>query len=189
MSKPSSLKFSAVQHSISAENVTLHASELHGMISGMICAGYPYEQQDYIALVNDMFNNGAGFPASVKNLIDEVYGKVWQQLMDDSFGFQPLIPEDDEALEDRSIALSLWVQGFNLGFGIVQKQTSTYSEEVQEVLRDFAEIANLSTEVDEDEENEMALFEIQEYVKVSALMIFSELGLLPEDKPKNETLH
>lgn len=189
MSQPNKLDFSSIQNQISNQESPLHASELHGVITGLICAGFQYERDDYHAIVNDMFNNGSPLSKESRTAVGALYASVWQFLLDDSYSFQPLLPDDDEAIDDRSHALSMWVQGFNLGFGIVQNKNAVVSDDVQEVLKDFSEIANLSTEVDEDEENEQALFEIQEYVKVSALMIFAELGNLPEDKPSNETLH
>ena len=60
------------------------------------------------------------------------------------------------------------------------------------MITDFAEIANLSDEMEEDEESEQAYFEISEYVRISALLCFSELGTLPNkpgDKDTNTTIH
>ena len=62
------------------------------------------------------------------------------------------------------------------------------SDDVKEVLTDFGEIANLSDEIDDDEATEQAYYEIAEYVKVSVLLCFSELGVPPETKDQ-ETVH
>ena len=70
-------------------------------------------------------------------------------------------------------------QGFNLGFGLQQKDSPVVSDEVKEVLTDFGEIANLSDEMEEDEDTEQAYFEIAEYVRISALLCFSELATPP----------
>ena len=63
------------------------------------------------------------------------------------------------------------------------------SEDVQEVLNDFVDIANLSDEMEEDEDTEQAYYEIAEYVRISALLCFTELGVPPENTSKEETLH
>ncbi len=64
---------------------------------------------------------------------------------------------------------------------------------MKEVITDFAEIANLSDEMEEDESTEQAYFEINEYVRISALLCFSELATLPTksggDNPANSTIH
>jgi len=189
MTEQSSLDFASVQAIITAENVEAHASEIHGVLTGLICAGYAFEGTDYIGMVNDMLNNGEGLPKKVKMVTSAIFEQLWQDILDDSYSFQLMLPDDDDSIIERGNALGIWVQGFNLGFGLQKNKTTTLSEDVTEVLNDFVEIANLSDEMEEDEDTEQAFFEISEYVRISALLCFSELGVLPEENDKPETLH
>lgn len=189
MKEETTLDFASVQAILSTENVTAHASELHGVISGLICAGYAHESSDYIAMINDMFNNGEGLPAKVKSMVKLMFADVWQNILDDTYSYQIMLPDDDDSIAERSNALGVWVQGFNLGFGLQQKTTANLSDDVKEVINDFSEIANLSDEVEEDEATEQAYFEIAEYARISALLCFSELGVPPETKNADQTLH
>ena len=118
-----------------------------------------------------------------------MFSDIWKNILDDSYGFQLMLPDDDDSIVERGHALSVWVQGFNLGFGLHQKDKAIVSGDVKEVLSDFAEIANLSDEMDEDEDNEQAYFEIAEYVRISALLCFTELGVPPETKNQQDKLH
>ena len=43
--------------------------------------------------------------------------------------------------------------------------------------------------MEEDEDTEQAFFEISEYVRISALLCFTELGTSPEVKEEPKTLH
>ena len=183
------LDFASVQAIITTESVPVHASELHGVLTGLICAGFPYESHDYLAMITDLFNNGEALPTKVKSIVKLVFSDIWTNILDDSFSFQLMLPDDDDSIVERGHALSVWVQGFNLGFGLHQKDTAIVSEDVKEVLSDFAEIANLSDDMDEDEDNEQAYFEIAEYVRISSLLCFTELGVPPETKSSKETLH
>jgi uncharacterized protein YgfB (UPF0149 family) len=70
-----------------------------------------------------------------------------------------------------------------------KKNNAVYSADVKEVLTDFADIANLSDEIEEDETTEQAYFEISEYVRISSLLCFTELGTPPESKGDSETVH
>lgn len=189
MSNSSSISFADAQATITTNEVIAHAAEIHGMLTGLICAGFAFESHDYLALVNDCFNNNEMMPMPVKSLVKDLYSGIWQGLSDDAFGFQPLLPDDDDSIVERTAGLAAWVQGFNLGFGLQHKDSPVSSEEAKEVLADFAEIANLSDDVDEDEDCEQAYFEIAEYVRISSLLIFSELGTLPEQKTESKTLH
>jgi len=183
------LDFASVQALLTSESVEIHAAEVHGIMTGLVSAGYIFEDSDYIIVLNDMLNNGEGFPASVKSMFKEMFSELWKNILDDSYSFQIMLPDDDETIMERANGLGHWVQGFNLGFGLQQKNTSKLSEDVQEVLTDFGDIANLSDEMEEDEDTEQAFYEIAEYVRISALLCFTELGVPPESTNKEQTLH
>ena len=189
MADSSSLDFSSAQAILTSESVEAHAAEIHGVLTGLISAGFEFESSDYIAMVNDMLNNAEGLPTKVKSLIKDIYSDIWQQILDESYSFQLMLPDDDDSIVERGHALGKWVEGFNLGFGLQQTKNTTFSDDVKEVLTDFAEIANLSDEMEEDEDTEQAYFEIAEYVRISALLCFTELGTPPASKDEQATLH
>ncbi|GAA6206365.1 MULTISPECIES: UPF0149 family protein [Thalassotalea] len=189
MSENNEVDFATVQALITTQDVKIHGSELHGVLTGLICAGYSFEDQDYLTMINDMFNNGETLPNKLQVTVKLLFSQVWQNILDDSYSFTLLLPDDEDSLVERAHALGAWVQGFNLGFGLQQKSSAVYSEDVKEVLTDFADIANLSDEIEEDETTEQAYFEISEYVRISALLCFTELGTPPESKEASETVH
>ena len=192
-SSSNKLDFASAQAVITTENIKAHASEFHGVLSGLICAGFSFEDQTYLAMLNDLFNNGEGLPTNVKSTVKQMFSELWSDILDDSYTFQLMLPDDDDSLVERGHALGAWVQGFNLGFGLQQKDSPVTSAEVKEVLTDFAEIANISDDMEEDEDSEQAYFEISEYVRISALLCFSELGTLPtktgSNGKNNNTIH
>ena len=189
MAQNNLLSFAQVQAALGGDNLAAHASEIHGLLTGIISAGFAFEDESYLTLLNDFFNNGEGLSKSLKDVIKTVYGEIWQSVLDDSFTFQMLLPDDDEAIVERGQALGLWVQGFNLGFGLQQKNKDAFSEDVKEIIKDFGDIANLSSELEEDEETEHAYFEIMEYVRISSLLCFAELGQKPKADDPAATIH
>ncbi len=186
------IDFASMQAILTSEDVKSHASELHGVLTGLVCAGFAFEDQGYIAMLNDLFHDSEHFPKAVKNAIKQLYSELWTSILDDSYSFNLLLPDDDDSMAERGHALSIWVQGFNLGFGLQQKDSPVVSADVKEVLTDFGEIANLSDEMEEDEDTEQAYFEICEYVRISALLCFSELATPPNQNKSDEerkTIH
>ncbi|WP_019026776.1 UPF0149 family protein [Colwellia piezophila] len=179
------IDFPSMQAILTSEGVECHASELHGVLTGLVCAGFEFEDQGYMTMLNDLFNEGDGFPGSVKTALKQMYSELWSSILDDNYSFNLLLPDDDDTMAERGHALSTWVQGFNFGFGLQQKDTPVVSDDVKEVLTDFAEIANLSDEMEEDEDTEQAYFEIGEYVRISALLCFSELATPPNRESKS----
>ncbi len=184
------VSFADAQAVITAENIKAHASEVHGVLTGLVCAGFVFEDQGYLSMLDDLLDlspeQGDSFPKAVKALIKQMYSELWTDILDDTYTFQLMLPDDDDSLVERGHALGVWVQGFNLGFGLQQKDSPVTSSEVKEVLTDFAEIANLSDDMEEDEDTEQAFFEISEYVRISALLCFSELGSSPANSADND---
>jgi hypothetical protein len=180
------LDFASVQATLTSEGINSHASEIHGVLTGLICAGFEFEDRGYFSLLSDLFNSGDSIPGNVKKLLEPLYSQLWASILDDNYSFNLLLPDDDDTIAERGHALSMWVQGFNLGFGLQQKDTPVVSDEVKEVLTDFVEIANLSDEMDEDEDTEQAYFEIAEYVRISALLCFSELATPPNSQSSDD---
>ena len=77
-----------------------------------------------------------------------------------------------------------------LGFGLEQNDLTKCSEDVKEALEDFAEIARLEEDMLDNEESEKALYEVAEYVRISAMLCFNELGKSAEDQQSEpKTLH
>ena len=100
------------------------------------------------------------------------------------------LPDDAAPINERGQALLEWVQGFMLGFGLFQDDLTKCSPDVKEALEDFAEIARMDEEMAEGEEFEQALFEVVEYVRVSAMLCFNELGKSPEEQQSQpKTVH
>ena len=187
------IDFASAQAIITTENIKAHVSEIHGVLTGLVCAGFPFEEITYLSMLDDLFNQGEGLPDKVKATVKKMFSELWSGIIDGDYSFQLLLPDDDDTIVERGHALSVWVQGFNLGFGLQQKDSPVVSEEVKEVLNDFAEIANLSDEMEEDEATEQAYFEINEYVRISALICFSELATLPtksgDSSAESSTIH
>ncbi|SEL66963.1 hypothetical protein SAMN05216262_1178 [Colwellia chukchiensis] len=189
MADSNTLDFPSVQAILTSAGVEAHAAEIHGVLTGLIAAGFEFESSDYLAMINDLLNNAEGLPVAVKSIVKDAYSDIWQQILDESYSFQLLLPDDDDSIVERAHALGKWVQGFNLGFGLQQTKNTAFSDDVKEVLADFGEIANLSDDMDESEDTEQAYFEIAEYVRISALLCFTELGTPPKPQDGEATLH
>jgi uncharacterized protein YgfB (UPF0149 family) len=94
-----------------------------------------------------------------------------------------LLPEDDNQSNLRATALSHWVQGFLYGLGY-RGDEQDWPGDTQSILLDLTKIAQLDPQVD-DEDDEQALMEITEYVRVSVLLIHSEFN----QQSSSQTIH
>ncbi|MGY5450478.1 UPF0149 family protein [Agarivorans sp. MS3-6] len=163
-------------------------AEVHGLLSGMLAAGLPADG-DWLSQMNMLINDGQGLPVDLKKQLKPLMEATHSSMSDSLLGFQLMLPEDDVAVEERTEALAQWVQSFLVGFGVVQSDLSKLAEDVQELVKDFTEISQLSSDLEDDEEeNEQALFQVVEYVRIGAITIFAHQTASDSDQPP-ATLH
>ena len=104
-----------------------------------------------------------------------IAGAIETGLGDEDFGFQLLLPDEEQDINHRRVGLSDWCRGFLTGFGLTGRfQQSELSDEVQELLRDFSQISQVEDDMPEDDDNESDLIEITEYVRMGAIMTFTD---------------
>jgi uncharacterized protein YgfB (UPF0149 family) len=146
------------------------ASELHGGLCGWL-AGGGSDAPDWLArvLVDPDIE-----PVAPGDPLDRLREASVSQLEDREFGFELLLPDGEATLYERSGALFDWCRGFVGAFGLAAGATPPLSDEGQEALADLVRLAGAAPEEGGDEEDEDALAEIEEYVRVAVLLLHQE---------------
>ena len=72
------------------------------------------------------------------------------------------------------MSIALWCSGFLSGLGESGRQIDQEQGDAAEALGVIARIAAMTDEVPEGEDNEEDLTEIEEFVRVSTLLVFAE---------------
>ena len=173
---PSLPSLADVQDSIRALGLAVDASELHGSLSGWLAGGG---------------DNGPGWLAQVfadaavpaaDGTLEELRQATAAQIEDPAFGFTLLLPGQGAPLYERTGALFDWCRGFLGGFGLAAGAEPPLSDEGREAMADIAKLAAASAQEDGDEEDERALAEIQEFVRVAVLLIHGDCALGPRHR-------
>lgn len=183
--------YGAVGQLLNEQGIGLTAAEMHGLISGMLCGGE--NESRWQTLLHELTNEGLAFSKNLADALREMHGAIADALEDDGFLFQLYLPDDEtKTVFDRADALSGWVNHFLLGLGVTQPKLDKVTGETGEAIDDLRNIAQLGYDEDDDQEElEMSLEEIIEYVRVAALLCHDNFTrtqpLIPEaSKP---TLH
>lgn len=179
MATPPSLRIESLRLALAAAEIGQHPVEVHGALVGLICGGVDQQGDLWIKPLFDLMNDGQPLPAPLHQLVCELFQDSITRLVDFEFGFTPLLPEEEEPLSQRVEALSLWTQSFLTGIAIIQPKLNQASDEVREVIKDLAEIAQVEFDVVDDEESETAYVELLEFVRIAAIMCYSEFGPEP----------
>jgi uncharacterized protein YgfB (UPF0149 family) len=166
--------------------LTLSPAELHGLLCGQVAAGARFDPVTLFARIGELLDLEPFSRVLTRTGIMQLYLATLQQLQAPDFSFELVLPDDDQPLAGRADALGLWCSGFLSGFGLQERKGSQgLSIEGQETLRDLAQIVQITTAADaEAEEDENDLMEVQEYVRMAALLVFSECNE-PDGQPSD----
>lgn len=152
-------------------------SEAQGTICGMLSV-----QLDHIARQCDSlwFEQTDMLSADVKacqTSIQHLIQVTGQQLASDEMNLVLCLPDDASDIRSRMHALIEWCEGFLFGVGLAgSDSTKDLSAEPADALRDFMEITRMDADIaNAGEEDEQALAEVIEHVRIGAYMIFEDL--------------
>jgi uncharacterized protein YgfB (UPF0149 family) len=154
------------------------AAELHGALCGWIAGGGALGPDWPARVFAD-----PGLPAA-EGPLAALAEATAAQFDDRDFGFELLLPAADASLQERSGALFEWCRGFLGGFGLAAGAKPPLSEEGREALADLARLAAAQPQDDGDEEDEDALAEIEEFVRVAALLLHGDCVLGPAHRQR-----
>lgn len=172
------LDYDRLRESLAAIGAVVAVAELHGGVCGAICAGGAPAARRWLkdCLADEERAEAA---AAIADELEELVGASVKMFADHELQFEPLLPDDDAPLEEQVQALALWCQGFLGGVGATAKRESVQGDSLREILHDFAEISRAGLSEDEAAgkgQPDFALAELHEYVRVSAQLVFEELG-------------
>jgi uncharacterized protein YgfB (UPF0149 family) len=161
-----------------ALGLAVSSAELHGALCGWLSGGGENTGNWPAKVLAD-----DGLPAPEPGgPLDELRKASASQLDDRGFGFELLLPEVEDSLDDRATALFDWCRGFLGGFGLAAGARPPLSEEAEEALHDLARLAQAAPESSDDDEDEHALAEIEEFVRVAVLLLHGDCVLGPRHR-------
>lgn len=153
-------------------------AELHGALCGWLAAGGG-DSRSWPALVLA----DPGLPAPVDgDALDRLRSATSAQLADADFGFELLLPDEDEVVE-RAGAMFAWCRSFLGGFGLAV-DGKKLSDEGEEALGDIANLAAARVDDVDPEGDEESLAEIEEYLRMAVLLLHADCTMGPKHRQR-----
>ena len=181
------LDYTALEHALADIGAGMGASEAHGIICGVLC-GHDTDDTQWV----DEIIEGADpdiNPDSCSELLLAILESTREQLTSTDFGFEPMLPNEDELLGLRSTALGEWCSGFLFGLtfsGAVS--LDAMPDDSREVVEDLLKFASIRATNSDDDEEEAAFLELVEYIRVGVMLISEELYAMVHEST-SPTLH
>jgi uncharacterized protein YgfB (UPF0149 family) len=204
------MEFSEIDTVLERLGVIYAASEIHGVLCGLLCVKGYVTYDDWIVLLHeeqkiqpgwlkegandnkpeDLPPDGEEPAAGEWGLLQDLYDETIRQLNDDDYGFSLLLPDDEQPLRARTEALVEWCDGFLFGLGAGEiKNFAQLPDDVNEISHDLAEISRAYHEDETTEADEVAYAELVEYVRVGVLVIYEALQVTREARAGAKVLH
>tara|TARA_R110002095_G_scaffold90207_2_gene78688 strand:- start:3641 stop:4396 length:756 start_codon:yes stop_codon:yes gene_type:complete len=154
----------------------LHSpSELHGYLCGQLAAGARLSLESWFQAAQQQIGIEDAPSAALRASLSVLYQVTLAQLEQAGFDLQPLIPDEDSALAQRAETLGLWCHGFLCGYALANgRAADKLGDDARDGLQDLSQIAQIAVDEPDGEESESNFMEIHEYVRMVALLVFSE---------------
>ncbi len=162
-----------IEDAVRSQELGVGASELHGALCGWLAGG----GADSPRWLSQVLADDALAAPLAGSALDRLREASVAQIEDRDFGFELLVPEPDASLAERSSGLFDWCRGFLGGFGLAAGANPPLTEESGEALVDIAKLAAASPQDEGDEDDEAALIEIEEFVRVAALLLHGDCAM------------
>ena len=156
------------------EGAVCSPSELHGVLCAVNCVRNEQWLDTALRVLDVPLDDLSPALQTAMEALNEIVAKT---LKDDHYGLQLILPDDALPAKARSAALADWCHGFLHGFGSLGEVTAKrLDEDGAEALRDLAKITELDSHIEDDESNESDLYELQEYVRIVVISLYTQLN-------------
>lgn len=163
----------SIAQEVRKHGLAVEPSELHGALCGWLAGG---GQNDASWIARVMATPDIADEGSDSDL-GKLRAVTAAQLTGGDLELELLLADEEASLEARSGSLFAWCRGFLAGFGLAAGAEPPLSEDSNEALNDLARFAASAPQADGDSEDEQALVEIHEFVRVTALLLYSDCVL------------
>ena len=154
-------------------------SEAQGFALGLYVADVPEPLQLWQQELYSDFDPADVLAGECRAALDRMFADVFAADRGEPMQLLSLLlPQDIQVDSTRLGAVRDWCQGFLFGFGLGGESVAErLSEQSRGLLRDMAEMTRLDTQdAGNTPENQSALIEIEEYLRVGVMLVRDDLG-------------
>lgn len=174
--------YSESQQQASELGLGIDAAELHGALCGLLSGGGISGRATWLGQIAP----DSELPAPAQgSALDRLFEASRAQLAGYEMGLQLLMPGDEAQVSARAEALLSWCRGFLAGFGLSGRSLEALDPDAREAIQDIGHIAASQLDYTDPEEDDSALTEIIEYVRIAAQLLYENCVEAPPRSPRS----
>lgn len=161
----------ALAAALAGLSLGVQASELHGSLTGYLCAGGKATATDWL----ERLEIGVPDEATASHSTLRMLHAAALAQFEPASHVEPLLPAANAPLEQRAEALVEWCRGFLGGYGLAGALASAAPSAVaSDVLSDFGTIAGSHFDYDDEAEDARAFADVLEFVREATALLHRE---------------
>lgn len=189
------IRYDELEDALKRCGATWDAAQAHGLLSGKLAIAGADSGFSWLSQVLEGTDSSDALRNECEVMLSSVFESTYRQLSQRQSGFEPLLPDDEDATQIRAVALAHWCEGFLHGLvssdhGNALKQQLA-AEPLSEIIKDMLQITRaVAEDGSEGETDERAYIELVEYLRVAAQLTYEELVEFrpkPGDEGKPDT--
>ncbi len=171
------LEFTRLEEALSAVDFDYLPSELHGVITGLVCAGSVEVQAVWMGDLLGQLPDDDLLAREVRQMVGQLYSVTAEQIGHAEMLFMPFLPDESQPIADRAKSLSEWCEGYLYGLGVAGITERQLVGDAREALQDLTHFTRIDyADLESGEATEMAYVELQEFLKVVTMLMWEELA-------------
>lgn len=168
-----------VERRLASADLELSGAEVHGLLCGLLCGAVADADALWFAELFPQAEEGDLLLEECRRTLLRLHDQTLASMKEPGMGFALLLPSDQKPIRLRASGVRDWCQGFLYGLGLAGAvDDSTFSQSTRESLIDISEIARMNVDdlKDSDDEEEEALMQITEFLRVAAMLVYDDLA-------------
>jgi uncharacterized protein YgfB (UPF0149 family) len=172
-------------HYLAASALCPSPSEAHGILCGLICGGVADPESTWLSHLAPESDDGDLLLHEGRMALRALARRTFEELEGSELRFTLFVPDDTRPLAERATALYDWVRGFLYAWGTLGLDEADLAQQTLEIIRDFTDVTRMDLDqLDEGEQNEEALTEVTEFIRVAAMLVYQEHVVARAASPK-----
>lgn len=160
---------------LKAVGADIEGAECHGMLCGMLASGVSFRSSAWLTHAAGREDLSPFGPEGSGHVVWDVLKATRKAFSDGACELRLVLPAENANIGERAGALVFWSRGFLSGFGLAGPLSfAELDAEARAFLEDLTRIARLDTRIEAAEENEQILTELEEFLRLGALMVFEQ---------------